>query len=141
MPEIFCTALRRLKFAGLRPTRQRLVLARLLFDGDPRHVAAEQLHAEARAAGHRVSLATVYNTLHQFAAAGILRRVVIDTGQTFFDTKVSDHHHFFDERRGEVRDIPPGEVAFARLPAPPPGFEVAGVEVIVRLRARREDRR
>jgi Fur family iron response transcriptional regulator len=137
----FCTVLRRLKAAGLRPTPQRLGLARLLLDGHPQHVAAEQLHAKARAAGLRVSLATVYNTLHQFAAAGILRRVVTDTRHTFFDTNTSNHHHFFDERRAEVRDIPAGEVAFARLPAPPAGYEVAGVEVIVRLRPRPVPRR
>ena len=132
----FCTLVRRLHDAGLRPTKQRLGLSRLLFGREHRHVAAEQLHSEARAAGLRVSLATVYNTLHQFTAAGLLRRVVVNTGQTFFDTNTCDHHHFFEDQRGEVRDVVEGEVAFARLPAAPEGYEVIGVEVIVHLRAR-----
>jgi Fur family iron response transcriptional regulator len=127
----------RLQAAGLRPTRQRLGLICLIYRAEDRHVSAESLYHEARAAGLNVALATVYNTLHQFAAAGLLRKVVVNTGQTFFDTNVSDHHHFFDERTGEVQDIPEGEVALARVPAPPEGFEVAHVDVVVHLRPKR----
>ena len=99
-------------------TRQRLGLLRLLLDGHPRHVAAEQALAEARATGLRVSLATVYNTLRQLAAAGVLRRVAVGR-RTLFDTNPAGHYHFLDERRGEIRDIPAGQVGFARLPAAP----------------------
>lgn len=130
-----CITTARLRAAGLRPTRPRVGLGRLLFEGPPRHVSAEQLYQEARDRRLFVSLATVYNTLHQFVAAGLLRRVVVHTGQTFFDTKVSDHHHFYDERTGFVRDIDEREIAFARLPAPPPGYAITGVEVIVRVEA------
>ena len=127
----------RLKAVGLRPTRQRLGLACLMFgDNEDRHVSAEALFHEARAAGLGVSLATVYNTLHQLAGAGMVRKVVVNTGQTFFDTNTSDHHHFFNARTGEVRDIPSGEVALSKLPAPPDGFEVAWVDVVVHLRAK-----
>lgn len=125
----------KLRAVGLRPTRPRVGLGRLLFEGPPRHVSAEQLYQEARSRRLFVSLATVYNTLHQFVAAGLLRRVVVHTGQTFFDTKVDDHHHFYDERTGFVRDIDEREIAFAKLPAPPPGYAITGVEVIVRVEA------
>ena len=96
----------RLRAAGLRPTRQRLALARLLFDGGDRHVTAEHLHGEAQARAIRVSLATVYNTLHQFTAAGLLREVVVEPGRSYFDTNVSDHHHFFCEFDGSSAGHP-----------------------------------
>ena len=85
----------------LRPTRQRLALAKLLFEGEDRHVTAEQLHSEAHAANIRVSLATVYNTLHQFTEAELMREVVVESGRSYFDTNIADHYHFFDEDEGE----------------------------------------
>lgn len=130
----FTKALDRLKSAGLRPTRQRLGLGKLLFEGGDRHVTAEQLHVEAVDAGLRVSLATVYNTLNQFSAAGLLREVVVEAGRSYFDTNTSDHHHFFFEGSGRLQDIPGHQVRVADLPAPPAGSEVARVDVIVRVR-------
>ncbi|WP_425388009.1 iron response transcriptional regulator IrrA [Azospirillum halopraeferens] len=126
-------ALDRLHAVGLRPTRQRLGLARLLFEAGDRHITAEQLHGEALAADLRVSLATVYNTLNQFTAAGLLREVVVDAGRSYFDTNVSDHHHFFVEGSGRLEDIPGDHVVLSRLPDPPAGTRVARVDVIVRL--------
>lgn len=129
----FKPALDRLQAVGLRPTRQRLGLARLLFDGADRHVTAEQLHAEALSADMRVSLATVYNTLNQFTDAGLLREVVVEAGKSYFDTNTSDHHHFFLEGSGRLEDIPGRDVVLASLPTPPAGTRVARVDVIVRL--------
>jgi Fur family transcriptional regulator, iron response regulator len=126
--------LERLKEAGLRPTRQRLALAKLLLESGPRHVTAEELFHEARTAGFALSLATVYNTLHQFTSVGLLREVVVDLGQSYFDTNISHHHHFFDESSGTLTDIPDHEVEIGRLPKPPSGSEIDRVEVIVRLR-------
>jgi Fur family iron response transcriptional regulator len=123
----------RFSAAGLRPTRQRLALARLLFQGHDRHIAAEELHAEAVAASVRVSLATVYNTLHQFTEAGLLREIVVAGGRSYFDTNVSDHHHFFFEDSGRLEDIPGHLVAIATLPDPPPGTSVRRVDVIIRV--------
>lgn len=123
----------RLRHAGLRPTRQRVDLGRILFAKGDRHVSAEELHAEAEAAGVRVSLATVYNALHQFTEAGLLREVAIDGSRTYFDTNVSDHHHFFVEGEGRLIDLV-GDVGIDRLPEPPPGMEIASVEVVVRVR-------
>ena len=123
----------RLKSSGLRPTRQRLALAALLFRGEDRHVTAEQLFAEAQVAQIRVSLATIYNTLHQFTDAGLLREVVMEPGRSYFDTNVSEHHHFFFEDTGKLCDIPGGSVSLATCPSPPDGMSIRRVEVIIRL--------
>ncbi len=126
-------ALDRLRAVGLRPTRQRLALARLLFDGGDRHISAEQLHTEALSSSIRVSLATVYNTLHQFTDAGLLREIVVDAGRSYFDTNTSDHHHFFYEKSGKLCDIPAELIAVAKVPDAPEGFNISRVEVIVRV--------
>ncbi|MEQ8935098.1 MAG: Fur family transcriptional regulator [Amphiplicatus sp.] len=91
----YSDAIERLRSVGLRPTRQRLALAKLLFDGRDRHLTAEKLHVEAQAAAIPVSLATVYNTLHQVTDAGLLREIAVDASRSYFDTNTSDHHHFF----------------------------------------------
>lgn len=130
----FRDALQRLKAAGLRPTRQRLALTRILFENGHRHLTAEILHGEARQAGVDVSLATIYNTLHQFTSVGLLREVVIDTGKAYFDTNTEDHHHFFFEDSGRLMDIPGMEVAIANLPQAPEGTSVSRVEVVIRLK-------
>jgi len=122
-----------IRTAGLRPTRQRMALARLLFEGGPRHVTAELLHAEAQAASIRVSLATVYNTLHQFTSAGLLREIVVDSQRCYFDTNTGDHHHFFFEDSSELQDIPDGQIAVSGLPDAPSGTAIKTVDVIVRL--------
>ncbi len=129
----FRESLTRLTGAGLRPTRQRLALARLLFDGRHRHVTAEQLYGEAMAAGIAVSLATVYNTLHQLTKVKLLREVVVEPGRWYFDTNTEAHHHFFNEGSGELTDIPGECIQVGYLPPAPPGTRVAQVEVVVRL--------
>ena len=124
----------RLRSAGLRPTRPRLALARLLFDAGHRHVTVEELHKEAIAAAIPVSLATIYNSLHQFTAAGLLREVVIAPGRLYFDTNVDEHHHFFCELTGMLQDIASMGITVSGIPAPPIGTEISHVEVVVRLR-------
>lgn len=123
----------RLKAAGLRPTRQREDLARLLFRDGDRHVTAEVLHREAMADGVQVSLATVYNTLHQFTEAGLLREVVVDSGRAYFDTNVERHHHFFNVATQELADIPGDAISVSELPEAPAGTSVEGVEVVIRV--------
>ena len=130
----FAPMLERLRNAGLRPTRQRLALARLLFEGGNRHVTAEQLHAEARREEIPVSLATIYNTLNQFRKAGLLREVVVDSGRSWFDTNLEDHHHFFHEATGALTDFEAEGLAVEGVPRAPRGTEIDRVEVIVRLR-------
>jgi Fur family iron response transcriptional regulator len=127
-----------LRQARLRPTRQRLALAKLLFDGGARHVTADEVHEQALKDNIGVSLATVYNTLHQFTAAGLLREIVVDAGRSYFDTNTSDHHHFFFERTGHVQDIPLGTVVVSALPPAPDGTTVQRIDVVVRLRSENE---
>jgi Fur family iron response transcriptional regulator len=129
----FANALELLRAARLRPTRQRLALARLLFEQGDRHVSAEQLHSEAVAASVPVSLATVYNTLHQFVSAGLLREVVVNPGRSYFDTNTGDHHHFFFEDTGQLVDIAGDRIGLTSLPAPPAGTAIRRVDVIVRV--------
>ena len=129
----YSSLIERLKESGLRPTRQRLALAKLLLEKGDRHLTAEQLHAEAIGAKVRVSLATVYNTLHQFTAAGLLREVVVEPGRSYFDTNVQDHHHFYFEDGCVLQDIPRGEIHLDTLPQPPAGTRVARVDVIIRV--------
>jgi Fur family transcriptional regulator, iron response regulator len=124
----------RLKEAGLRPTRQRVALAGLLFHHGDRHLTAESLHDEAARAGHTLSLATVYNTLNQFTEAGLLRQVTIDAGKAYFDTNIGDHQHFYCEDDGTLFDIPGETIAIAGVPAPPAGLTVDRVDVVVRVR-------
>ncbi|MDK1383961.1 Fur family transcriptional regulator [Sinorhizobium sp. 8-89] len=129
----------RLRNSGLRPTRQRIALADLIFAKGDRHLTVEELHEEAVEAGVPVSLATVYNTLHQFTEAGMIRVLAVESAKTYFDTNVSDHHHFFIEGQNEVLDIPVSNIQIDNLPEPPEGMEISHVDVVVRLR-RKSDR-
>jgi Fur family iron response transcriptional regulator len=124
----------RLRAAGLRPTRQRVEIVGLLFAGGHRHMTAESLHADALAAGVQVSLATVYNTLHQFTEAGLLRQVVVDAARSYFDTNTGEHQHFFVEDEGTLIDIPGEDISVAGVPAPPKGMAVDRIDVVVRIR-------
>lgn len=123
-----------LRAAGLRPTRQRVALAAILFDGQDRHVSAEWLYDVAKQSGADVSLATVYNTLHQFTAAGLLREITVDSTRTYFDTNIGDHHHMFLEHEDKVIDVPSNAVSVNRLPDIPDGMELVSVDVLVRVR-------
>ncbi|SHI80989.1 iron response transcriptional regulator IrrA [Wenxinia saemankumensis] len=121
--------------AGLRPTRQRLALAeRLVGDGHDRHVTAESLYEATGAAGEKVSLATVYNTLRTFCEAGLMREITVDGARSYFDTRAEDHPHFFWEEDGHLSDAPAAELHIDRLPGAPEGAEIAAVDVVIRLR-------
>lgn len=122
-----------LRRADLRPTRQRLALAKLLFENGHRHVTAESLHEEALGKNFDVSLATVYNTLHQFVEAGLLREIFVDASRSYFDTNTTEHHHLFFESSGRVEDVPADQVVVSELPPPPEGMKVRRVDVIIRL--------
>lgn len=117
--------------SGLRPTRQRALLAKLLFGSGDRHVTAEELHGEVAKAGEHVSLATVYNSLHQFKEAGLLRELAIEGSKAYFDTNTSNHNHFYIEQDGVLMDIP--GVRVEGLPEPPEGMRVSHIDVVIRL--------
>ena len=125
-----------LRQRGMRPTRQRVAIARLLFDGVDRHVTAESLAEQIRDLGIKLSLATVYNTLHQFTDVGLLKKVRGLSDVTWFDTNVNSHHHFFDTESGALTDIPAEAITISTLPKTPPGKVVEGVDVIVRVSGR-----
>lgn len=124
----------RLRDAGLRPTRQRLELAKLLFADGDRHFTADMLHDDAVRRSIPVSLATVYNTLQQFTQSGLVRRLAMDGQKTWFDTNVSHHHHLFNEDENEIVDVPDGYLAISELPPVPEGMEISRIEVVVRMR-------
>jgi Fur family iron response transcriptional regulator len=126
-----------LRDVGLRPTRQRVALAKLLYAQGDRHVTAEMLHAEATRQHLPVSLATIYNTLNQFAKVGLLREVGVDGFITYFDTKTSDHHHFFMEGENEIRDIPTTDIRIGKMAEIPEGYEIARVDLMIRLKRKR----
>ncbi|HVQ72602.1 MAG TPA: Fur family transcriptional regulator [Bradyrhizobium sp.] len=123
-----------LRQAGLRPTRQRLMLGAFLFSKGGRHVTADMIYTEAVAANIPISRATVYNTLNQFTHAGLLRQIGVDGSKSFFDTNPGAHHHFFVDHEDRLLDVPAPGVAIEQLPEPLPGYEVVGVDVIVHLR-------
>ena len=127
-------AVRKLKESGLRPTRQRVALARLLLQNGhaPRHRRGAV--PGSRAAGIPV-LATVYNTLHQFTAAGLMAEVVAGSGQSYFDTNPTSHYHYFDKSTGEIIDVPEEAIQLLRLPEPPPGKVIDRIDVVVRIRS------
>ena len=126
-----------LRDVGLRPTRQRMALGWILFGKGDRHITAEMLYEEATKAKVPVSLATVYNTLHQFTDVGLLRQVAVDGSKTYFDTNVSQQHHFFVEGENALVDIPGADMIVGKMPTAPDGYEVARIDVVVRLRRTR----
>ena len=130
----------KLRDVALRPTRQRMALGWILFAKGDRHLTAEMLYEEASKAKVPVSLATVYNTLHQFTEVGLLRQVAVDGSKTYFDTNTSAHHHFFVEGDNELVDIPGADEIVGKMPCAPEGYEITRIDVVVRLR-RKDGRR
>lgn len=123
-----------LRVNGLRPTRQRMILGGLLFGDEMRHVTAEQLHTESQEAGTPVSMATVYNTLHQFVEAGLLKEVIVDSGSSYFDTNTKPHHHFYYEDSGMLEDIAFDAIEIPSVPMPSNAqAQVKSIEVVIRV--------
>lgn len=123
-----------LRTAGLRPTRQRVALGWILFGKGDRHVTAESLFDEAQKARVPVSLATIYNTLHQFTEAGFLREIAVEGAKAYFDTNTGNHFHFYVESEGKLIDVSPDDIGVSRYPDPPEGMEIVGIDVVLRLR-------
>jgi len=130
----YAQALKLVQDAGLRPTRQRLLLSKLLFErGEDWHITAESLHDDVLKSGARVSLATVYNTLHQFTDCGLLRQIVVDSGKAYFDTNISEHHHFYNAKLGLLEDIPDGHISLESLPDAPEGSRIDRIDVVIQI--------
>jgi len=129
----FTKVVEKLRAAGVRPTRQRMGLGKLLFEGGNRHITAEVLHGETEEAQMNISLSTVYNTLHHFTTAGLLREVIVDSVRTYFDTNTTDHHHYFLEKEGCLQDIPEGDINIEALLKAPAGMKFSRVDVIIHV--------
>ncbi|MBV6417091.1 MAG: hypothetical protein CMLOHMNK_01728 [Steroidobacteraceae bacterium] len=123
----------RLTAHGIQPTAQRLRIAAILLSA-PQHMSAEQLLAHLEAGGACVSKATVYNTLNLFASRGLIRSLAVDGTRAWFDSNVEAHYHFQDVDSGTLTDVAVPEVEFSRLPPTPEGMEVAGIDLVIRLR-------
>lgn len=132
-PETVSRCAQRMAHCGIRPTAQRMRIATLLL-AEPQHLSAEQILATLRGDGARVSKATVYNTLNLFASHGLIRQLSVDGSRTWFDSNVDAHYHFHDVSTGALIDVPVPEVEFSRLPPVPPGTEVDGIDLVIRLR-------
>ena len=126
--------LEQLSSVGLRPTSQRMILAKLLFDGTRRHVTAEMLRYEVLKSQKKVSLATIYNTLHLFTKLGLLREIIVDSDYSYFDTNTTNHHHFYREDTRELIDIDESNIQIGRLPKPPQGSQITRVDLVVRTK-------
>lgn len=125
----------RLRDAGLRPTRQRVLIGHLLLDGRNRHIVAEQLYDEVQATGRNIALSTVYNCLHKFTDAGLLRQINNSGEAVLFDTNLAAHYHFLEVETGKMKDIDPSDVNLKiKYPVIPEGFEAESIELTVRLR-------
>ena len=127
----------KLRASGVKPTKQRLEIGMLLF-AEARHMSADKIIADLKSEGSRVSKATVYNTLNLFTSHNLIREVSVDPERQFYDSTTGPHHHFYNVDTGELTDIGIGELAFSQLPDLPPGTEAQDVEVVVRVRNRRD---
>jgi len=125
----------RLRAHDITPTQQRVDIARILF-ARPQHLSAEQVLSIVNRDGQVVSKATIYNTLNLFARKGLVREVIVDPNKLFYDSNVSDHHHFYNVDSGELMDIDSHELRLDQLPTPPDGTEADGVDIIIRVRRR-----
>lgn len=118
---------------GIKPTKIRRAIAALLFDGEHKHVTVEQVIEMARKAKIKTSVASVYNTLNQFAAAGLLRRVSVGQSRAFFDTNLDTHHHFYFEDEDRLQDIDDANLALKSLPEVPEGRSIKAIEITLRV--------
>lgn len=122
---------------GHKVTSQRVALAEIMF-ARPQHLSADALLELARAAGVRVSKATVYNTLNLFAECGVVREVNVDGSRVYYDSTTHPHHHLFNMDTGELTDLPEESVRLAAMPPLPDDTEAVGVDVVVKVRSRRD---
>ena len=126
--------LEKLRNVNLRPTKQRIILAKKILDGKNKHFTAETIQKEVSSSGQSISLATIYNCLNKFVSVGLLKQIDQQGEVTIFDTNVSQHHHFINKNTGELIDIGPDEIGFSKLPEIPNGFKNDGVEVLIKIK-------
>ena len=124
----------KLRNAGLRPTKQRMIIANILLNGVNRQFTAENLQNEINSSGNSMSIATIYNCLKKFRNCGLIKQVETSKETAIFDTNINQHHHFLDEETGELIDIENEEINLFKLPEIPKGYMNSGVEVLIKLK-------
>ena len=124
----------KLRDAGLRPTKQRIIVADILLNGFNRHFTAENLQDEINSSGNSMSIATIYNCLKKFKNCGLIKQVETSKDTAIFDTNTDYHHHFLNEETGELIDIENEEISLLKLPEIPQGYLNNGIEVIIKLK-------
>ncbi len=129
----YTIVLHKLEKAGLRPTKQRLALAKILHDKGNCHITAESLQMMACAINIKISLATIYNTLHQFKDAGILKEVIVEAGRSYFDTNIEQHYHFFNQTTNQLSDIPNGAITINNSAIIPDGTSLSSIDIVIRV--------
>ncbi len=135
----FNKAINKLKLSGIRPTKQRMILAKILFENGKRHVSADSLFEEVRKEDRKISLATIYNTLKQFTALGLIREIVVDQNKSLYCTNKESHYHLYIEDEDKVVDIPTKNVNLD-IPQIPACLNLHNIDVIVRIRTLKESK-
>ena len=125
----------RLRSSGLRPTKQRLTICKILFDRkDTFHFTIDKLKKKIeKSTKSKISLATVYNTVHAFKNNGYLKEISLQGNKTFFDTNSKSHHHFYDQDTGDLVDIKNEDIILSKLPSTPKGKKIKEIEVTVSI--------
>ena len=133
-------ALRKIEESGIIPTKQRRVLAKILFEKGNRHISAENLFDEVKKEDRKISMATIYNTLKQFTNLGLIREIVVDKNKSLYDTNNKPHYHLYIEDEGKVHDIPTDNINL-NLPSVPACLNLHNIDVIVRVRSLKDDKK
>ena len=133
----FNQAVKKLSNIGLRPTKQRMILIKLLFENPDRHISADELYEEVKKEDRKISLATIYNTLKQFTKVGLLKELVVDQNKSIYCTNHDPHYHLYNEDEGKVIDIPQKNIDL-NIPSIPACLSLHNVDVVVRVRTLKE---
>ena len=133
-------ALKKIEESGIIPTKQRRVLAKILFEKGNRHISAENLFDEVKREDRKISMATIYNTLKQFTNLGLIREIVVDKNKSLYDTNNKPHYHLYIEDEGKVHDIPADNINL-NLPSVPACLNLHNIDVIVRVRSLKDDKK
>lgn len=130
---IYHQAMKKIESSGIRPTKQRRVLAKILFENGNRHVSADELFHDVKKEDRKISMATVYNTLKQFTSLGLVREVVVDQNKSLYCTNHKSHYHLYIEDEGKIVDIPTKNIDL-NIPSIPACLQLHNIDVIVRIR-------
>ena len=122
----------KLKLYGLRPTRARTRIGMMLLD-KPKHLSDDQVHEKLKQKGYTISKATVYNTLNAFSECGIVSEVTIDPSRTYYDSRTTPHHHFFNIDTGQLVDIASDDMSVENIPRLPDNTQIQDLEIVVKI--------